>query len=209
MYCIYIYFLYSKSPSIFSGKPTTSKRLTLTGWHDMEDARLQLTALVVAAPTEESAVIQLGHRYVRGRRVCTVTGDVCLRYVHRFHCIIEFPSERYFRRVRLQLAGNSRGLLSRHAEHPRLPVLTYRHDCKMQCKIAVERVSIYIRIGRAEYSFASAYKSEVEHYPRNTETHLVSRDLLQYVLQYSSLIICWINEDIYTYIYMQREDARV
>lgn len=140
----------------------------------MKDARLQLTALVVAAPAEEGAVIQLGHRCVRGRRACTVAGDVCLRYVHRFHCIIEFPSERYFRRVRLQLAGDTRGLLSRHAEHPRLAVLAYRHDCKMQCKMRVE--SIYIRryVHRQADTFArmcnksTADKSFIRETPKHT-----------------------------------------
>lgn len=97
----------------------------------MEDARFQLTALIVAAPAEKSAVIQLVNRFVQDRRVRTVAGDLRLRYVHRFHCIIEFPGERYFRRVRLQLTGNTRALVFRHAEHPYLAVLAYRRDCKM------------------------------------------------------------------------------
>lgn len=94
----------------------------------MVDARLELSALVIAAPAKESAIVQLGHRCIGGCGACTVARDVCLRYVHRFHCIIEFPGERYFRRIRLQLAGDPRGLLSRHAEYLRLAVLAYRHD---------------------------------------------------------------------------------
>lgn len=97
----------------------------------MEDARLQLTALVVVAPAEESAIIQFVNRFVRDRRMRTVADDFRLRYVHRFHRIIKFPGERYFRRVRLQLAGNIRALMFRHAKHPRLAVLAYRRDCKM------------------------------------------------------------------------------
>lgn len=96
----------------------------------MEDARFQLTALVVAAPAKESAIIQVVNRFVRDCRVCTIAGDFCLRYIHRFHRIIEFPGERYFRRVRLQFARNIRDLVFRHAKHPHLAVLAYRSDCK-------------------------------------------------------------------------------
>lgn len=109
----------------------------------MVDAGLELSALVVAAPAKESAIVQLGHRRVGGCRACTVARDVRLRYVHRFHCVIEFPGERYFRRVRLQLAGDPRGLLSRHAEYLRLPWLAYRHDWKCKCwSVRGENISL-------------------------------------------------------------------
>jgi len=113
-------------PGNFSKAPEYGE--ALTSWHDVVDARFELSALVIAAPAKESTVVQFGHRRVGGRRVCMLARDVRLSYVHRLHCIIEFPGERYFRRVRLQLAGDARGLLPRHAEYLRLPVLAYRHD---------------------------------------------------------------------------------
>lgn len=116
----------------------------LTSWHDMVDAGLELSALVIAAPAKESAIVQLGHRGVGGYRACTVARDVCLRYVYCLHCIIEFPGERYFRRVRLQLAGDARGLLPRHAEYLRLAVLAYWHDWKCKCWSCGENKSLHL-----------------------------------------------------------------
>lgn len=123
----------------------------------MVDARLGLSALVIAAPAKESAIVQLGHRCVGGCRACTVARDVRLRYVHRFHCIIEFPGERYFRRVRLQLAGDPRGLLSRHPEYLRLAWLAYRHDCKCKCWfVRGENISL-----ASSLSFAADIKATI------------------------------------------------
>lgn len=118
---------------IFEESFRKDRRAQLTSWYNMIDTRFKLYALIVSTPAKESAIVQFGHWRIGGNRVCTVACDVCLRYVHRFHCIIEFPGERYFRWVRLQLAGDPWCLLSRYTEYLRLTVLAYRNDWKCKC----------------------------------------------------------------------------
>lgn len=146
----------------------------------MVDARLELSALVIAAPAKESAIVQLGHRCVGGCRASTVTRDVRLSYVHRFHCIIEFPGERYFRRVRLQFAGDSRGLLSRHAEYLRLARLTYRHDWKCKC---------WFVPWECELRFARVYR--VRKHRRHDKRYLMARER-DMCFDYATSVDYWI-----------------
>lgn len=96
----------------------------------MVDTGFELGTLIVGAPTKQSTIVQLCHRCVRGCGTCSFTGDVCLWYVDRLHCVIEFPRKRYFRWICLELARYPRGFLSCYSEHLYLTVVTDWSDWK-------------------------------------------------------------------------------
>lgn len=101
-------------------------RNIFTCWIYIENTRILLHADFILSPTQQSSIVQFGHRGVSSSTACLFGGDVTRRYVDGLRAVVELPDELHVGGIRLQLARDANDLLARRPVHLLLTRSTHR-----------------------------------------------------------------------------------